>query len=182
MHHHVDRAGDVLVHGGQWPVADLLQHQRGEAVERVERAVGVHGAQRTVVPGVERLQQVHRLGAADLADHQPVGAHAQRGAQQVGERDLADAVGRGLAGLQPHDVRVTEAELGDVFQRDEARLLARPRWASALSSVVLPDEVAPLTTTLQRRCTSVAQQRATTAGRGEGRRAGVGARAEAANR
>ena len=48
--------------------------------------VGVHGRQRAVVAGVHRLQHVERLGAADLADDDPVGPHAQRVAHQVADR------------------------------------------------------------------------------------------------
>ena len=119
MHHGVDCSRDVLVHGRQRPVAHLLQHQRRQALERVDGAVGMHGGQRTVVAGVERLQQVHGLVAADLADHQPVGAHAQRGAQQVRQGDLANTVRCGVAGFQPHDVLVSEAQLGHIFQCDQ---------------------------------------------------------------
>ena len=50
--------------------------------ERVGRAVGVDGRHRAVVTGVERLQHVERFATAHLADHDAVGAHAQRGTHE----------------------------------------------------------------------------------------------------
>ena len=48
--------------------------------------VGVDRGQRAVVAGVHRLQHVQRLGAAALADDDPVGPHAQGVAHQVADR------------------------------------------------------------------------------------------------
>ena len=47
------------------------------ARQRVARGVRVDGRERAVVAGVHRLEHVERLGAADLADDDPVGPHAQ---------------------------------------------------------------------------------------------------------
>ena len=58
------------------------QHERLEPGERVGRTVGVDGGHRAVVTGVERLEHVERLAAADLADDEAVGPHAQRGPHQ----------------------------------------------------------------------------------------------------
>ena len=64
------------------------------------------------------------LGAADLADDHPLGVHAQRGADEVGEGERADAFGVGLAGLERLVVGVEvleafEADLEGVLDRDE---------------------------------------------------------------
>ena len=68
--------------------------------------------------GVHRLQEVHRLAAAYLADHQPVGSHAQCGSQQVCERDLAQAIGRGVAGLEADHMWMRQPQFGDVLEGD----------------------------------------------------------------
>ena len=43
----------------------------------VARRVGVQGAATPLVTGVEGGQQVHHLGATNLADNEPVRAHPQ---------------------------------------------------------------------------------------------------------
>ena len=56
---------------------------RVEPVERVARRVGVDRRQAAVVAGVHGLQHVQRLFAADFADDDAVGPHAQGVAHQV---------------------------------------------------------------------------------------------------
>ena len=62
------------------------QHHRLDAGERVARRVGVDRRQRAVVARVHGLQHVERLGAADLADDDAVGPHAQRVAHELADR------------------------------------------------------------------------------------------------
>ena len=57
---------------------------------------------------------------ADLADDDPVGAHAQRVLDQVADGDLALALDVGGAGLEPHDVRLLQLQLGGVLDRHGA--------------------------------------------------------------
>ena len=54
------------------------QGERLDPGRHVGRGVGVQGAAAALVAGVERGEQVDDLGAADLADDQPVGPHPQR--------------------------------------------------------------------------------------------------------
>ena len=103
------------------------EHHRLEAGERVARRVGVHGGQRAVVAGVHRLEHVQRLAAADLADDDAVGAHAQRVAHQVADGDLAPALDVGRAALQPDDVRLVELQLGGVLDGDDALVVGDER-------------------------------------------------------
>ena len=79
LHDHVDRTVDVLAqrlragHGRSLIVASVSSRWSASSAR-----VGVHGHQRALVAGVERLEHVERLHAADLADDDPVRAHAQR--------------------------------------------------------------------------------------------------------
>ena len=59
---------------------------------RVPRGVRVDRRQRAIVAGVHRLEHVQRLGAANLADDDPVGTHAQGVADQVADAYLALAL------------------------------------------------------------------------------------------
>ena len=68
---------DLLPDRAHRQVVARHQHHRLDARERVTRRVCVHRRQRPVVTGVHRLQHVERLGAANLADDDPVGTHAQ---------------------------------------------------------------------------------------------------------
>ena len=66
---------------------------------------------------VHRLQDVERLGAADLTKDDTVGTHAQRVAQQVAHRDLAAAFEVRRACLQPHNMRLLQLQFGRVLDR-----------------------------------------------------------------
>ena len=54
-----------------------------------------------------------------LADDDPVGPHTERVDQQHALRHLALALDVGRPGLQPHDVRLAELELGRVLDGDD---------------------------------------------------------------
>jgi hypothetical protein len=93
------------------------QRQRLQPGDRVARRVGVDGRERPVVAGVEGGQEIERLWSADLADHDPVGAHPQRVPQEVADRHLAAPLDPGGSALQPHHVGLLEAQLGGVLDR-----------------------------------------------------------------
>ena len=79
-----------------------------------------------VVAGVERGQQLAHLGAAALAEHEPVGAHPQRLAQQPCEADPAGALEVRLPRLERNEVRMPHPQLGDILDRDDALARRRP--------------------------------------------------------
>ena len=108
----VERRGDLLADRAQRQVHAGHQHHRLHAVQRVARAVRVRGGQRAVVAGVHGLEHVQRLAAADLADDDAVGPHAQRVDHQLADRHLPLALDVGRPGLQPHHVLLLELELG----------------------------------------------------------------------
>ena len=75
--------------------------------------------------GRHRAEHVERLGAADLADDDAVGPHAQRVAHEAADRHLAAALERRRPRLEPDDVRLLQAQLGGVLDRHDP--LARRR-------------------------------------------------------
>ena len=78
VHHHVQRARHLLADRRVRQAHPGHQRQRLDPPQRVRGRVRVHGRQRAVVAGVQRLEHVERLRAAHLADHDPVGPHPQR--------------------------------------------------------------------------------------------------------
>ena len=76
--------------------------------------------ERPFVARVHRLEHVERLGAANLADDDAVGAHAQGVADEVADRDLALALDVLRARFEPQRVLLLELELGGVLDRDDA--------------------------------------------------------------
>ena len=58
--------------------------------------------------------------AADLADHDAVGPHAQRRPHELAHRHPAGALGVRRPRFEPHDVRLREPELGGLLDRDDA--------------------------------------------------------------
>ena len=90
-------------------------------------AVRVAGRERAVLAGRHRLDHVQRLAGATLADDDPVGAHVQRVAQQVADRDLALALEVRRARLERDDVVLAELELGGVLDRDDPLVVGDER-------------------------------------------------------
>ena len=76
----------ATVDGDESPVEVLAgeQRERRELAQRLARRVGVHRGHAGRA-AVEREQHVERLGAADLADDDPVGSHAQALAHEVAQ-------------------------------------------------------------------------------------------------
>ena len=96
------------------------QHEHLEPVQRVTRRVRVDRRERSVVAGVHRLEHVERLGAADLADDDPVGPHAERVANEVADADLALALDVRRTRLERDDVPLVQPKLGRVLDGDDA--------------------------------------------------------------
>ena len=120
MHEQIERGRELLADGDERQGDVAHEHHRLEPAQRVFGAVGVARGQRPFVAGVHRLQHVERFGPAALADHDAVGSHPQRVADQVAHADLARALGVGRAGLEAHDVVLRQAQLGRVLDSDDA--------------------------------------------------------------
>ena len=119
LHDHVDRGVDLVAQRLERDLQVAHRRQRLEPVHGVVGRVRVDRDERALVAGVERLEHVERLAAADLADDDPVGAHAQRVAHEVADRDLAAALDVGRARLERDDVRLLQPQLGVVLDRDD---------------------------------------------------------------
>ena len=70
--------------------------------------------------GVHGLQQIERLGSADFADDDALGAHTQAVLDQVAHGDLAFAFEVRRPGFQAHHMRLLQLKLGGVFAGDDA--------------------------------------------------------------
>ena len=114
VHDDIERRREDLAHDALGDV--LARHQRGvdERVERLGRAVRVHGAQEPA-PGVDRPAELERLGAAHLADDDAVGPHRQHELHEVAQADLAGAVERRRAHLVVGAVGDRHRELADLL-------------------------------------------------------------------
>ena len=97
----VEGACDLLADRAQRQVDAGHQDEHLEAGERVARRVRVDRRQRAVVARVHRLEHVERLRAANLADDDAVGPHAQCVAHEVADADLALALDVRRARLEP---------------------------------------------------------------------------------
>ena len=106
----VDRLGDKLArHGNDRFLAELL-----DPIERGLSAVGVDRRDPARVPGVPSLEHVERLGAADFADDDPVGAESHRRAHQLGHRHVR------RARAQRHRVGQRALQLARILDQDDA--------------------------------------------------------------
>ena len=75
---------------------------------------GVDGADAAGMAGAPGLQQVERLGAADFADRNAIGAQAQRGAHEIGQRRHA------VLGSERHEVRRDALQLAGILDQHHA--------------------------------------------------------------
>ncbi len=111
--------------GGQLAV-DRLPTQARRASQgfkpggHVRGGVGVEGAAAAFVARVERLQENNYLWASDLPDHQAVGTHAERLADEIVQCHASGAFHVRRTGLQPHDMRMGRFQLGGVFDEEES--------------------------------------------------------------
>ncbi len=132
--------------------------------------------ERAVVTGRHRAEHVERLGAANLADDDPVGPHAQRVAHEPADRHLAAALDARRPRLEPDDVpgRSRSSAASSIVT---IRSPAGRKADSAPSVVVLPEPVPPQTRMFRRRAHGRAR-----AGRAAAASTSPGARARAADR
>ena len=101
---------------GEGLAAQAAERPEGfEAGGDVQRGVRVQRPAAALMSRVQGLQQLADLGAAALADHHPVGPHAQALPHQVREVHAAGAVRIDVTGLQVHGVRVIGIELAGVL-------------------------------------------------------------------
>ena len=119
----LDGRRDLLAHRALGQVRRAHRDHRFDTGQRVARRVGVDGRQRPVVAGVHRLQHVERLFAADLADDDAIGAHAQGVDDQLPLPDRALAFDVGRTRLEPRHVFLPQLQLGGVLDRDDALVL-----------------------------------------------------------
>ena len=119
LDHEVERGGDVAPDRAQRQLVARHQDHRLEAVESVAGRVRMHGRERALVARVHRLEHVERLGAANLADDDPVGPHPERVPDEIADRDLPLALDVLRPRLEPEHVPLVELELGRVLDRDD---------------------------------------------------------------
>ena len=84
------------------------------------RRVGVDGGHGSFVAGIHRLQHVEGFFAADLADDDAVGPHAQAVDQQLPLADGAVSFHVGRPGLQADDILLLDLQFGRVLNGDQA--------------------------------------------------------------
>ena len=70
--------------------------------------------------GIHRLQHIERLAASDFADDDAIRAHTESILHKVSDRDRALALYIRRTGLERHDMRLLKAELGGIFDGDDA--------------------------------------------------------------
>ena len=136
MDHHVERRAELTVRGG--PRKARRQGQRFDPCRDRRGAVGVQRPAAALVPGVQRRQQVHHLGTADLADDEAVRPHPECLPDQGPNRDLAGALDVGRSGLERHQVGVRWTELGGVLHHHQPLRPAAPSLSRAPSTRGLP--------------------------------------------
>ena len=79
----------------------------------------MNGGKTAVVTGVHRLKHIQCFAAAALTDHDPVGAHTQRVADEVTDGDCAAAFDVGRAGFQTDEMFLMKLEFGGIFDGDD---------------------------------------------------------------
>ena len=115
----VERARDLLADRPQRQIDARREDEHLEARERVAGRVRVDGGERALVARVHRLEHVDRLRAANLADDDAVGPHAQGVPHEVADANLALPLDVGRPRLERDDVLLVELQLGCVLDRED---------------------------------------------------------------
>ena len=76
--------------------------------------------QAAIVAGVHGLQHVDGFAAANFADHDAIGTHAQSVANQIALRHFASTFDIGRPSFQADHVRLLQLQFSRVFDRDDA--------------------------------------------------------------
>jgi hypothetical protein len=183
LHDHVDGRRDLLAQRAHRETGAGEHHHVLEARERVTRRVGVDRRHRALVAGVHRLEHVHRLDAAHLADDDAIRPHAERVADKIARHDLAASLDVRRAGLEPHDVLLLQPQLRRVLDRHDA-LRARDERAQRVEQRRLSRPGAAGDEDVQPRVDTAREQRRHAARQGpaRGQRLDVEVRAEAPDR
>jgi len=124
MNDDLDPATDLLADRFQRKVDASHERHRLDPHQGVSGAIGVRGRERPAVSGVHRLQHVERFSTTNFADHDPIGAHPQRGAQERAYVDRTGPLNACGASFEGDDVRLRKTELGGILDRDDAFVFA----------------------------------------------------------
>ncbi len=117
-------------------VAPCQERQSRELREGLTRRVGVD-RRRTGHAGVEREEEVERLGVADLTDDESIRPHAQRFFHEATECDLAGALQTRLPALQRDDIRRVDGQFERLLDGDDA-VIGRTRGDQCAEQGGLP--------------------------------------------
>jgi uncharacterized protein YndB with AHSA1/START domain len=107
----VDGVGHQQVGGLQRDPLRGLHGVGGQLGERPPRRRGVQGGHRPIRPLRHGVQQGADFFASGLADDYPVGTHAQRPADQLGQADTAFTFEVRFSGFQRHHVGMEVTEV-----------------------------------------------------------------------
>jgi hypothetical protein len=75
MHDGMDSGCDLLAYRAVRDINAAHQRHRLEPAERVLRAIGMDGRERSIVSGIHREQQVKCFATTNLTNDQAIGAH-----------------------------------------------------------------------------------------------------------
>src|SRR3954469_6438522 len=112
--------GDLVPHGTFWNVQIRHRAHIFDTGQSIARRVGVHRGKRSLVTSVHGLQHVKSFLAADLTNHDAVGAHTQTVDHQLPLSDCAFAFYVGWARFQADYVLLLHLQFGRVFDGDDA--------------------------------------------------------------
>jgi len=115
LYHDVDRRGDLRAQCLRRKSNTRHRNHGFDSAQSISRRIRMHGRERTVMTGVHCLQHIQRLGTTDLAENNSLRAHAQTVAHQVSLRDLTLVFDIRRTGLQSHNVRLLQLQLGRVL-------------------------------------------------------------------
>ena len=104
MNENIDRRAYLLTDYTDRKIR-AAQHHRFQTADHVLCAVSVPRRQTSVMPGIHRLQAYPAPRFPHLAHYDPIGAHPQRGTDQIAYRDFSPAFRVSIPGLQRHEVQ-----------------------------------------------------------------------------
>src|ERR1700728_3914362 len=114
------RGRDLLADGLLRQVQVRHHRHRFNASECITRTVGVNCGHRSVVARVHGLEHVESFLAADFADDDPIGTHAQAVDHQLPREDCSLALCVGRTTFEAHHMPLLQLQLRRVFDGDDS--------------------------------------------------------------
>ena len=123
MDNELNRRHDLLADRSRRQIQPGHQHHGFQSSQRIAGTISMNGCQTSVMPGIHRLQHVQSLTAANFADDNSIGPHAQSIDNQIARHDTSMSFNIRRASFHANNMVLVQNQFGRIFDRDNAFMI-----------------------------------------------------------